>query len=98
MTSTCAEIFMLPRGVRICFNSIVLGSSPAKNVHPMKSLLRFAPVAVLATSVAQAHPGHDGHELVWEYSAGHIHLAGLIWVAVVAVAVLALYRYAKSRG
>jgi|GEM_PF-5239039 len=58
----------------------------------------FAPLTVLFASVAQAHPGHDGHELVWEYSGGHVHLAWLIWTTIAVLAASSFYRYAKKQG
>jgi hypothetical protein len=49
--------------------------------------LRFAPrfLTVLAAAlpaIARAHPGHDGHELTWDF--GHLAahpLATLVWLA-----------------
>lgn len=42
---------------------------------------RFSHLAaglLVLPSLAQAHPGHDGHELTWDFSAGFIHpLLGL---------------------
>ena len=58
----------------------------------------LAPFALFWGSVAQAHPGHDGHELVWEYSGGHFHVAGLIWALLAALSINAAYRYVKKQG
>lgn len=47
----------------------------------MKRFLRFAlpaAAALLFPALAHAHPGHDGHELTWDFSAGAAHpLSGL---------------------
>lgn len=66
----------------------------------MKPLqIRFlAPLSLWLTSLVHAHPGHDGHELVWEYSGGHTHLAGLLWVALAALVITAAYRYVKKKA
>ena len=66
----------------------------------MKSLkiTLLAPLALWFASIAQAHPGHDGHELIWEYSGGHTHLDWLVWATLGALAVSAVYRYAKKQG
>lgn len=58
----------------------------------------LAPLALSFASIAQAHPGHDGHELVWEYSGGHFHLDGLVWVTLAVLAASTVYRYVKKQG
>lgn len=60
------------------------------------SLLAVA--SFLFGSVAQAHPGHDGHELVWEYSGGHVHLNWVIWTTLAVLIISTAYRYAKKQG
>jgi len=45
----------------------------------MKRLLRLASPAALALlfpALAQAHPGHDGHDLTWDFSGGFAHPVG----------------------
>lgn len=63
----------------------------------MKPLLRFVPFALLLASVAHAHPGHDGHELVWEYRGGHVHLDWVLWTLIAGLAVFGAYRYVTAR-
>lgn len=48
--------------------------------------------------VAHAHPGHDGHELVWEIAGTHVHLDWVLGTLMVAAAVVGLYRYARRRS
>lgn len=66
-------------------------------MKPLKLLLlaSFTPWLV---SLAQAHPGHDGDELIWEYSGEHIHLDGFIWVTLAALTITVAYRLAKKRA
>jgi hypothetical protein len=63
----------------------------------MKTLLRFSSVGLIFASVAHAHPGHDGHELVWNYNGGHVHLDWMIWTMLVGLAAVSLYRYITHR-
>jgi len=56
-------------------------------VKPFRLLTLLLAFATLA-AVAQAHPGHDGHELTWDL--GHLAqhpLATVGWAAVLALAV-----------
>jgi urease accessory protein len=43
----------------------------------MKSTQRWfcfaVPAFLVAAAVAHAHPGHDGHELTWDFQAGFVH-------------------------
>lgn len=63
-----------------------------------KRLLRLAALPLLLATVASAHPGHDGHELVWEYNGGHIHLEPYLWTLGIAVLVAVAYRRATRRS
>ena len=66
-------------------------------MKPSHTLLSFVASICLATA-ARAHPGHDGHELTWEFAGTHIHLEWIVGALVVAGAAVAVYRYVKSRG
>ena len=57
-------------------------------------------LAVLAVSpaIAHAHPGHDGHELVWEIAGTHVHLDWVLATLLIAGAIVGVYRYARKRG
>ncbi|HEU5080012.1 MAG TPA: hypothetical protein VFT72_12435 [Opitutaceae bacterium] len=63
----------------------------------IKSLLCSAALASITAATLQAHPGHDGHELVWEYNGGHIHLEPYFWTVAVALVVYITYRGGKKR-
>ena len=63
----------------------------------MKHLLRLSLPAIIFASSLQAHPGHDGHELVWEYSGGHIHLEPYLWTLALAAVIYVSYRRSKKR-
>jgi hypothetical protein len=64
----------------------------------LSKIIPLALLTVSIVSVAQAHPGHDGHELVWDYTGGHIHLDWMIWTALGILTAIGCYRYVKSRG
>jgi hypothetical protein len=63
-------------------------------------LMKTSLLAVLSflPSLAFAHPGHDGHELVWEYRGGHVHIDWMLWTVIGALLVVAWYRSARKRG
>lgn len=65
----------------------------------MKTRLLACSTTLLALlpAVASAHPGHDGHELVWDYSGGHVHLEPFIAVLAMAMIVVAV-RASRRRG
>jgi hydrogenase/urease accessory protein HupE len=68
----------------------------------MKTISRaFAPVLLLlaTASLAQAHPGHDGHELTWDLR----HLAAhpgatILCFSVIAIATWGLWQATRSGG
>lgn len=63
----------------------------------MKSLTRVLAFAVaLFPTMAVAHPGHDGHDLTWDFHAHGWEQA--IWLALLALTGLALYRFVRNRG
>jgi urease accessory protein len=67
---------------------------------PMK-LSRFLALAAFTLPVlAHAHPGHEGHELTWDFASGAVHpLSG--WdhlLAMVAVGIWAAQLGGRSRG
>ena len=76
----------------------LLNLAAEHSVMKLSKITLLAPLVVLFGSVAQAHPGHDGHELVWEYTGGHIHLDWLIWTTVAVLAASTFYRYAKKQS
>ncbi len=42
------------------------------------------------------HPGHDGHELTWDF---HVHgWEHVAWIAVGVIILGSLYRYARNRS
>ena len=68
----------------------------------MKRLPRLAILAVTALvfpALAQAHPGHEGHELTWDFSAGFAHpVSGLDHLlAMLAVGLWAAQLGARAR-
>ncbi len=64
--------------------------------------LRLIPVAtafLLLASVARAHPGHDGHELTWDFSHLAQHpIATMGCAAVVGAAVAVLVQVLRRRS
>ncbi|HEY9156014.1 MAG TPA: HupE/UreJ family protein [Opitutaceae bacterium] len=64
-----------------------------------RRILGFAAFCSLFLVAAQAHPGHDGHELTWDFSGGALHpLSG--WdhlLAMVSVGVWAAMLGGKAR-
>jgi hypothetical protein len=66
----------------------------------MKPVLRsvFLPAALLASAtLLSAHPGHEGHELTWDFDHLAAHPAATLgWVAIFALAVWLLVRLVKS--
>jgi urease accessory protein len=68
----------------------------------MKRFLRFAlpaAAALLFPALAHAHPGHDGHELTWDFRAGAAHpLMGMDHIlAMVAVGLWAAQLGGRAR-
>ena len=60
--------------------------------------LWFALLLSLFASAAQAHPGHDGHELTWDF--GHLvahPVATLLCVAVLVAATWTMTRLTRGR-
>jgi hypothetical protein len=39
---------------------------------PRRPSLLIAAAFFATAALAQAHPGHDGHDLTWDFSAGHL--------------------------
>ena len=69
----------------------VLLSGPIMNAA--LRLLRFVAVLVALAPLARAHPGHDGHELTWDFG----HLAAHPIATVFCVAVLLAGTWGLSR-
>lgn len=65
-----------------------------KRVYPLKNVVALA-VILVAPVIASAHPGHEGHELTWEFANGHFHLDWLIGAGLVTAALIGVYRLAK---
>ena len=66
-------------------------------MHPTPRLLLSFALPLASAAVAHAHPGHDGHELTWEFG----HLIAHPWAtlacgAVVSVAIWAGWRAARA--
>lgn len=60
-------------------------------------LVAVSAVFMTAADALRAHPGHDGHELTWDF--GHLaaHLATTFgWVAIAAAAAWAGWRIARE--
>ncbi|MEI6861171.1 MAG: HupE/UreJ family protein [Verrucomicrobiota bacterium] len=62
-------------------------------------LAKIAGMALVFPALAQAHPGHDGHELTWDFSAGLVHpLTGLDHIlAMIAIGLWAAQLGGRSR-
>ena len=57
-----------------------------------RQLVCLAALSAVFPALAQAHPGHDGHELTWDFQGGFLHplsgwdhlgamIAGGLWAA-----------------
>lgn len=65
-------------------------SSPFRHVLTLSAVF-------LAASVAHAHPGHDGHELTWDFRHLAAHpLATLGCIAILAAAAWGGWKLAKA--
>ena len=71
-------------------------------MRPMKpSFRRSLPLAAAlfaSAGLAQAHPGHDGHELTWDFSAGHLAGHPLATMACALVLVTSAWALARLVG
>jgi hypothetical protein len=65
-----------------------------KRVNLLKTVVASS-IVLIVPVVASAHPGHDGHELTWEFANGHFHLDWLIGAGLVTAALIGVYRLAK---
>src|SRR4051794_20900209 len=55
--------------------------------------------ALVVPALAHAHPGHEGHELTWDFTGGAVHpLSGWDhWLAMIAVGLWAAQQNGRAR-